>query len=188
MIRRVLDELTHKNKKGIVLSCFSPLVMIITFIIEISLAIYTFIKSRKAKSDVGIVLVLVFLATFQLAEYQICAGMDMLLWSRIGLFAITFLPVLGIYLISKLHKESVLLKIGFLLAIAFVVFFLLIPRTINGATCGGNYIIFDIKSSCLKAGLKMLLFSPLINIFLLSDALSFDNIAANIKLRSELLS
>ena len=147
MIKRLLDELTHKNKKGIVFSCFSPLVMIITFIIEISLAIYTFIKSRKAKSDVGIVLVLIFLATFQLAEYQICAGMDMLLWSRIGLFAITFLPVLGIYLISKLHKESILLKIGFLLAIAFVVFFLLVPRTIQGATCGGNYIIFDIKST-----------------------------------------
>jgi len=147
MIKRILDEVTHKNKKGIVLSCFSPLVMIITFIIEISLAIYTFIKSRKAKSDVGIVLVLLFLGTFQLAEYQICAGSNMLLWARIGLFAITFLPVLGIYLISKLHKESILLKIGFLLAIAFVVFFLFIPRTIGGAVCGGNYIIFDINSS-----------------------------------------
>lgn len=147
MLKKLLDELTHKNKKGIVLSCFSPLVMIITFVIEISLAIYTFIKSRKANSDVGIVLVLLFLATFQLAEYQICAGFDMLFWSRLGLFAITFLPVLGIYLISKLHKESVLLKLGLLLAIAFVVFFLLVPRTIEGATCGGNYIIFDINSS-----------------------------------------
>lgn len=146
-MKQLLDELKHKNKKGVVLSCFSPLVMIITFTIEILLAIYTFIKSRKEKSDVGIVMILVFLATFQLAEYQICAGMDMLLWSRIGLFAITFLPVLGIYLITRLHKDSHLLKIGFLIAIAFIVFFLLIPKTINGAVCGGNYIMFDIRSS-----------------------------------------
>lgn len=146
-MRQLLDELTHKNKKGVVLSCFSPLIMIITFVIEISLAIYTFIKSKKAGSDVGIVLVLLFLGTFQLAEYQICEGTNILMWARIGLFAITFLPVLGIYLISKLHKESMLLKIGFLLAVAFVVFFLFVPWTIDGATCGGNYIIFDIKTN-----------------------------------------
>lgn len=143
----ILDELTHKNKKGIVLSCFSPPIMIATFIIEISLAVYTFIKSRKANSDVGIVIVLVLLAVFQLSEYQICGGFDALFWSRIGLFAITFLPVVGIYLISKLRKESHLLRIGFLFAIAFAVFFVLVPRTITGATCGGNYIIFDIKSN-----------------------------------------
>ncbi|MDD3187000.1 MAG: hypothetical protein PHD02_00805 [Bacilli bacterium] len=143
----LLDELTNKNRKGVTLNCFSPLVMIITFAIEISLAVYTFIKSRKAKSDVGIVIVLVFLATFQLSEYQICDGKDALLWSRIGLFAITFLPVMGVYLISKLKKEAKLLKIGFAIAIAFAIFFVFIPKTINGATCGGNYIIFDIKSS-----------------------------------------
>src|SRR5574344_2119325 len=120
-MKTLLDELTNKNKKGITLNCFSPLVMIITFIIEISLAIYTFIKSIKAKSDVGIVIVLVFLATFQLSEYQICDGKDALLWSRIGLFAITFLPVMGVYLISKLRKDAKLLKIGFAIAIAFAV-------------------------------------------------------------------
>ena len=146
-MKKLLDELTNKNKKGIVLNCFSPLVMIITFTIEIILAIYTFIKSHKAKSDVGIVIVLVFLATFQLSEYQICDGKDALLWSRIGLFAITFLPVMGLYLISKLKKEAKLLKIGFAIAIAFAVFFVFIPKTVEGATCGGNYIIFDIKST-----------------------------------------
>lgn len=147
MLRKILDELNHKNKKGVFFSCFSPPIMIITFIIEIALAIYTLIKSRKANSDVGIVMTLVFLAVFQLCEYQICGGYNALLWSRIGLFAITFLPVLGIYLISKLRKEAHLLRIGFLLAIAFVVFFVLVPRTVTGATCGGNYIIFDIESS-----------------------------------------
>jgi hypothetical protein len=147
MITKIIDKLNNKNEEGIYLNCFSPPIMIATFIIEILLAIYTYIKSRKANSDVGIVIVLVFLAIFQLSEYQICGGFSALFWSRLGLFAITFLPVMGLYLISKLRKDSKLLKFGFVIAIAFGVFFLLVPKTITGATCGGNYIIFDIKSN-----------------------------------------
>jgi drug/metabolite transporter (DMT)-like permease len=120
--------------------------MIATFIIEILLAIYSFIKSLKAKSDFNIVLTLIFLAIFQLSEYQICGGFNPLFWSRLGLFSITFLPVLGFYLITKISKKSNFLKFGFILAIAFVVFFVLVPHTVEGAICGGNYIIFDIKS------------------------------------------
>lgn len=146
-MRKLLDELTNKNKKGYVLNCFSPTIMVITFILEMLLAIYAFIKSRKANSDTGIVIILVFLAIFQLSEYQICGGFDELFWSRLGLFVITFLPVLGLYLISKLRKESSILKFGFIFAIAFAVFFALIPRSVSGATCGGNYIIFDIESN-----------------------------------------
>jgi hypothetical protein len=135
-----------KSERGTTtLYCFSPPVMIATFIIEITLAIYVFIKSRKAGSDVGIVVILVFLAIFQLSEYQICGGLDALLWSRIGLFAITFLPVLGLYLITKLKKDSHLLRLGFFVAIAFVTFFVLVPQSVTGATCGGNYVVFDIS-------------------------------------------
>lgn len=119
--------------------------MIITFIIEMILAIYTFVKSIKHKSDFGIVMVLVFLAMFQLSEYQICDGSDLLLWARIGLFAITFLPVLGVYLISRLRKEMKLIKVSFFIAIAFVAFFILVPTSIKEVTCGGNYIIFDME-------------------------------------------
>lgn len=140
-------KLKQREKGATTLYCFSPPVMIATFIIEIILAIYVFIKSRKAGSDVGIVLVLVFLAAFQLSEYQICGGWSPLFWSRVGLFAITFLPVLGYYLITKLNKNSRLLKVGFFIAIAFVAFFVFVPQTINGASCGGNYIIFDINSN-----------------------------------------
>jgi hypothetical protein len=119
--------------------------MIVTFIVEIILAVYVFLKSRQAKSNLGIVAVLVFLAAFQLSEFLICGGQNPLLWSRIGLFAITFLPILGLYLINQLKKDTHLLKFGAFVAIAFAVFFIFVPQTINGATCGGNYIIFEIR-------------------------------------------
>ena len=153
MVREVKKKLRlnksqfKNNNKGLRLYCFSPLIMLATFIIEILLAIYVFIKSIKANSDVGIVVVLIFLALFQLSEYQICDGLDTILWTRIGFLAITFLPILGLYLISKLNKTSYILKFGFLIALIFVIIFFFIPNSIKGATCGGNYIIFDIQSN-----------------------------------------
>ncbi len=136
-----------RKRKGITLYCFSPPIMIATFAIEILLAGYVYIKSIKAKSDVGIVIILVFLAIFQLSEYQICAGTNVVFWSRLGLLVITFLPVFGLYLISKLNSGSRILKGAFLLAIAFAMIFSLTPNSVEGATCGGNYIIFDIDST-----------------------------------------
>lgn len=135
-----------KSKRGVTLYCFSPPIMIATFIIEIIFALYVLYKSIKAKSDVGIVMALVFLAVFQLSEYQICGGINLLFWSRLGLFSITFLPVLGYYLITKLSKESHLIKLAFFVALAFAAFFVLVPQSVGGVTCGGNYIIFDIET------------------------------------------
>ena len=128
------------------LYCFSPLVMIITFAIEIILAIYAWTKSIKAKSDVGIVVLLVFLAIFQLAEYQICDGLSSDFWSRTGFLAITFLPVIGLYLVFRLNREAYLLKIGFTIAIIFSLLFIFDQTIINNVNCSGNYVIFDLNS------------------------------------------
>ena len=136
-----------RKNKGYTLYCFSPLVMIVTFIVEISMAIYAFIKSYKAKSDLGIVATLIFLALFQLAEYKICGGVEPLMWARIGMFSITLLPILGLYLISRLKKDSYLLKLGIFLAVAFASYFIFLPNSVNDVSCTGNYIIFDIKST-----------------------------------------
>ncbi len=137
----------NEKKYGTRLNCFSPLVMIITFIVEMLLALYAFAKSRESKSDLGIVTVLVFLAMFQLAEYQVCEGSNILTWSRIGFFFITFLPVTGMYLLSKFNKNNFVLKIGMLIAVLFAGYFTLAPDAIGNATCGGNYIIFDLQNT-----------------------------------------
>lgn len=127
------------------LYCFSPLVMLLTFITEFALALYTFIKSRKAGSDYGIVIGLIFLGTFQLAEYMICRGSDPLLWSRIGLFVITFLPVFGYYLVSGIEKDYKPARYELVLATAIAFFFVFYPRALTGAACEGNYVILNMK-------------------------------------------
>lgn len=132
----------NKNK----LYCFSPEVMIITFILEILMALYSLFKSIKHRSDLGVVVILVFLAMFQLAEYQICAGGTILTWAKIGFFFITFLPITGLYLLSRLSKEARMLKVGVAISIIFAAIFTFIPGSINNATCGGNYVMFGLNS------------------------------------------
>jgi len=119
--------------------------MLATFLVELGLATYTFFQSRKAHSDLGIVALLILLALFQLAEYQICAGSDPVLWSRIGLLTITFLPVFGIYLINKLKAKTHFVKFGFFVMLIFIAYFLFIPHSIGEAICGGNYIILNVN-------------------------------------------
>lgn len=119
--------------------------MLATFIVEFGLAIYVYVKSRKAHSNIGIVLALVFLGTFQLAEYMICRGSSPVLWSRIGLFVITFLPVFGYYLISRVRDNYQWVKFGFFVAIGLAFFLAFFPPAVTGAACEGNYVILHVK-------------------------------------------
>lgn len=131
------------RKKTIKLYCFSPEVMMVTFLVEFGLAVYTFIKYHTTKFGRAAMFTLIFLGLFQLSEFQICAGDMSLIWSRVGLFSITMLPILGIYMISLLDKKTWLLYLGYVLAIGFGLYFLLVPKPIEGAFCGGNYVIFS---------------------------------------------
>lgn len=142
--------LSKNKEKDITLHCFTPEVMIVTFIVEMLLAGYTFLKARNSKFGRGAIYTLVFLAFFQLSEYQICAGANSFLWSRIGLFSITLLPVLGIYMVSLINKKTWLLYLGYILSFGFITYFLLVPKAIESASCGGNYVIFSGPQSLFK--------------------------------------
>jgi hypothetical protein len=127
--------------------CFSPPIMIATFSIEILLALYTFIRSRKAGSDLGIVYILVFLAVFQLSEYQICGHENPLLWSRIGFFVITLLPVLGYWIATRFRKRHHHVIFAFIVALLLALALVIMPKSIVGSACLGNYVIFSVQPS-----------------------------------------
>ena len=128
--------------------CFSPPVMIATFIIEISLALYTVWRYKWNAVTRLSVLLLVALSVFQLAEFLVCRGMggDSLLWSRIGFVAITILPPVGLHLIHVIAKDRRRWMIlpGYLAGAAFIAFFSLVGRSIDGHACLGNYVIFQV--------------------------------------------
>jgi hypothetical protein len=131
------------------LYCFSPPVMIATFFIEIICAIYVLFKYKVAPIPRLAILILVGLAVFQLAEYNVCEGawgVDSMMWARIGYVAITLLPPLGIHLATKLtgEKRSFLVGSAYASAAAFAIIFLFIGHGMQSHACLGNYVIFAI--------------------------------------------
>jgi hypothetical protein len=119
--------------------------MLATFLIELSLAAFVFVRHHVTRFGKVAGLVLVLLAVFQFSEYQICTatGATPLLWSRVGFAAITLLPIAGLYLVSLVSRGPHFLKLGYVTAAAFVIYFIFVPKSITDAICGGNYVIFN---------------------------------------------
>ena len=131
------------------LYCFSPPVMIATFIIEIVCAVYLLFRYKlTAVSRVAITL-LIGLAVFQFAEFNVCEGawqLDSLAWARIGYVAITILPPLGIHLITRISGKSNPWLVGgaYVSGAIFAFIFMFVGQGMLGEQCLGNYVIFKI--------------------------------------------
>jgi len=128
--------------RGHTFYCFSPPVMLATLLIESGLAVYLLHRYRKSFFGKIAAVLLFLLALFQLSEYQICANHNAIFWSRIGLAAITLLPILGLYLISLISHKRHFLRLGYVAAAVSVFLIILAPRDMINPICGGNYVTF----------------------------------------------
>lgn len=136
-----------KQLKGS-LFCFSPPVMIATFLIEIIFVIYIVWRYKLNTLAKLAILMLTFLAIFQLAEFMICEGygFNTVDWARIGYFSITLLPALGVHLMLQIAgvKKSWLPWIAYATMIPFIIYFVFATEPFRGEYCLGNYVIFHI--------------------------------------------
>jgi len=133
------------TKRQTTFYCFSPAVMLATFLIEFALAIYVFVRYPITRFGKAAGFALILLGTFQFAEYRICTtdGIIPVFWARLGFVVITLLPAVGLYLVSQLSHKLHFLKLAYLTAAGFIVYFVFVPKSITGAICGGNYVIFN---------------------------------------------
>lgn len=151
---KMISKLSQRNT----LACFSPLVMILTFTIEMILALYTLWRYRLTPVSRLVILILLALATFQLAEYNICEasfGMSSLDWARVGFVAITLLPPLGVHLSLEMAKKTraqrKLLIVLYAVAAVFAGAFLTVGHGMqDGAVCLGNYAIFEVAPTTIR--------------------------------------
>lgn len=138
----------HKRDgSSVVFGCFSPPVMVATFLIEMGGALYVLWRYKLSRVSQLIIALLVNLALFQLAEYFVCVETPFALTaSRFGYAAITLLPVLGLHLMSELTRpiRGYVLKSLYVVAALIVVYFLSRPDAFNAYECTGNYVIFQI--------------------------------------------
>jgi hypothetical protein len=134
------------NQKSNKFYCFSPPVMVVTMLAEVTLFLYTLLRYKMAPITRVITFILLFLATFQLAEFNVCGGRDAKAWSHIGFIAITILPALGIHLISLIakRKNTILKSASYLVSGLFAIIFGLSGSDLAAHACGGNYAIFQL--------------------------------------------
>jgi hypothetical protein len=131
--------------------CFSPPVMLATFVIEVGILAYALIRYKMSPIVRAVSALLFFLSIFQLAEFNVCGGTGQSAeaWSRVGFVAITALPPLGLHLIQlvagRIHKPLTLATYATGLIWAGV--FGLSTWAFSGHVCGGNYIIFQLRDN-----------------------------------------
>lgn len=131
------------------LYCFSPPVMMATFIIEVVCALYVVYRYKLTPVSRLSVAIMLCLAVFQIAEYNVCEGawgVDSLTWARIGYASITLLPPLGLHLATILAKRSMpkLVILAYVSGLVFAAIFLFVGQGMRSHECLGNYVIFDI--------------------------------------------
>lgn len=138
-------------KKNSTFYCFSPPIMMATFVIETSLALYAIYRYHLNEVAKLVVAALFMLGLFQLAEYFVCggAGLSANQWSRVGYVAITTLPALGLHMMYAINgshaNKLVMLAYGSMAA--FITYFLISPTAFAGYQCTGNYVIFQLGNT-----------------------------------------
>lgn len=137
-----------KKEQGVTLACFSPPVILATFLIEIALAVYAWWRYRATPLGRRAVVFLSLLAVFQLSEYIICVGgtagpFDLpVLWAKVGYVAIAFLPILAIDFIAILAKQRLQTVVGYAAALAFSAFIVFYPGLFGPLACTGKFVFF----------------------------------------------
>jgi hypothetical protein len=91
------------------------------------------------------------LAAFQISEWFICRGYSEMLWTRLGFVATSFMPIVGLDLISLLTKKKWPVWIGYVVAAIFSAFFIFLPNAFTGAACNGRFVAFHGGSFWLDA-------------------------------------
>lgn len=135
-------------KRSNTLYCFAPWAMIATAVIELVLAAYTLVRYKMTTAVRLASAMLILLAIFQLAEYNVCGHSNLraLLWSRFGYIAITLLPPLALHLVHIIAKQKsrLLVWLAYAMSLGFAIVFGLSAHAFASHICAGNYAIFQL--------------------------------------------
>lgn len=145
----------NKDHKKTTFYCFSPPIMLATFVFEIAAAVYTLVRYKMSQTTLLATLILICLAVFQMAEWNVCEGafgLSSMGWSKLGYVAITLLPPLGFHLLTLIvhEKNRWLIGLPYMVGAVFVWYFLAATQAISGAACGGNYVIFHLQPTVVS--------------------------------------
>ncbi len=137
-----------RQQRSTTLFCFSPPVMLLTFVIELALALYTVVRYKMTELSRLAVAILLLLAFFQISEYMLCGGLGLrgVDWVRFGYISITLLPPVGLHMAMVLAKKNIvwLRTAAYVSAAVFIYFFVFVTQSLNGNDCRPNYQVFHL--------------------------------------------
>lgn len=141
------------KKYGNKFMCFSPPVMLATFLIEFGLLFYVLWRYKLTPLTRLAAVFLACLGTFQIAEYMICGGLGLtgVEWVKLGYVAITFLPALGLHMASLIAKSSIkpVLYAAYGSAVLFAGYFIAGGAAVSLYECAPNYTVFNMDSTAV---------------------------------------
>jgi hypothetical protein len=154
---------------------YSPLLAFITGILEIGIAVFFIIRIRNKVYDAWIIiLILFFLAGYQLLEAFNCSGLFNGSLTRASFIDITWLPPLGILFIMRQNRNKIKMAVSwfyFACALAFTVYYIAFDGSVALRHCEYVMAIYDSAaiSSTLYAiyyqsGMALLIILPFIQI------------------------
>jgi hypothetical protein len=121
---------------------YSPLLAVITGVLELGAALYTLLIVRAGRKHtlVPIGLIFLFLAGYQFAEVMVCTHLDRKIWTQLAYFDITWLPPLGLWLAARLGAARhrwlrTAAAFDFVLAAGFSAWILANPAAITKSVC-----------------------------------------------------
>lgn len=131
--------------------CFSPPVMLFTFLFEFAAVFYILWRYKMSTLVRLVTAMLLSLGTFQLAEYMICGGLGIngIEWARLGYISITLLPIIGLHIIATLAGKKVpwLIYPAYASMVAFGLYYALVPGAVNAQECRPNYAVFNLTET-----------------------------------------
>lgn len=155
------DLFRSRNDGSVTLYCFTPLVTLITFLVEIIFALYVWMRYSTHRFGRVAAVFLVLLSGFQISEYIICKGGSVEMWSRAGFICTVFLPILGIDFVLTVSGSKARLTLGYAIAFAYATLFAIMPGLFPVAQCTGKFVIFTTGLSALDISYALYYFAAL---------------------------
>ena len=165
--------------------CFTPLVSIITTLLEFGIAGYLFYKIRDKKLYPLVIFVLL-LGLYQFTEFMLCASSNAIFWARIGFSAYTFMPILLYHFFINVSRNKIK-NIFYLIPTFFALLALFYPNFISYTSCNlihvtAESLIFNRNLVLMFFYLAYYLYFPIYGVYVFSRMVKYSNTKFSTKL------
>lgn len=131
--------------------CFTPIISLLTALLEFSVALFILIYYKKSSLSKTIILFIFLLGLYQFTEYMVCTSNSQVLWAKIGFITYTFLPAVGLDFCLKHFRKKHNYLFVFIIPVIFSLFAVLKDNFIIESTCGTYFVVikhlfFDISN------------------------------------------